>query len=83
MSIRTMDIVCIGCGSTKTIPHASNVGAMKTATGFNVCFNVRDGLTTSFVCPTCAEIVRGAVTILRSVFKEDLEYIHLPNLLRF
>lgn len=79
--MKNMDVVC-HCGKKVTIPQQENNGAVMQKTGYVLAFNISNGLESVWICPTCWEKCKPALSILKEVFGDQVGYIHFANLFR-
>lgn len=71
------------CGASKVVEAPKgNIGELVTGSGFKHVMNMRNGLTSNFVCPECWTKVEHALGELLSVFGDDVGYIHFNSLFK-
>lgn len=79
----TRTINCVCCDTAASVPSGgSSVGDLAIASGFHPFFSQKSGLTTVWVCPTCITKVERASALLREVFGDDAEFIHMGAIAR-
>lgn len=75
-------ITCICCKEVREVSSAGQTGQVKVETGWGPFFDCSNGLGVVWVCQEDLPKVAEASDILRNVFGNKLEYIHMIHVAR-
>lgn len=69
-------ITCAHCGFKKEIIDC-NSGAK--AAGFEVVYDISNGLTMIYLCQHCSDVIRKRVRIIEDILNKPISHVNLMN----
>lgn len=71
-------ITCAHCGLKKEITDC-NSNAKTKETGFEVVYDISNGLTMIYLCQHCSDAIRKRVRIIEDILNKPISHVNLMN----
>lgn len=71
-------ITCVHCGAQKDISDCNSV-AKAMESGFEVVYDLSNGLTMIYLCQHCSNAIRKRVRIIEDILNKPISHVNLMN----
>lgn len=71
-------IICLHCGSQKEVNNY-HFGGDTIKAGYEVVYDMSNGLTMIYLCQHCSDTIRKGVRIIEDILNKPISHVNLMN----